>query len=233
MNYISLENHKIGSEPYYIPQNNLPEGISRYKDRIFVTVPRIKCGVPSTLNYFNLKSLRHNSSPQLRPYPNYETNEITLDHKRDPHRIVSVRRTRVDSHDRLWFIDTGINHGIYIQEPSLWIFNLKDDKLILRYQLPANIVSRKAQSEFLSITVDVDENDEENAFAYFPNPESKSIFVFDLKKKKHWVFKNNAHSGFSSIALGKVDTENNPNRLVYLSSPKEYVTLFKLKVIFY
>lgn len=191
-----------------------------------MTVPRIKCGVPSTLNYFKLKSLRDNSSPKLRPYPDYETNEITLDHKRNPHRIVSVRRTRVDSHDRLWFIDTGMNHGIYIQEPSLWIFNLKNDKLILRYQLPANLVSRKAQSEFLSITIDVDKNDKENAFAYFPNPESKSIFVFDLKKRQHWVFKNNALDGLSSIALGNVENSNNPNRLVYLTSPKEYVIFF-------
>lgn len=133
----------------------------------------------------------------------------------------------------MWFIDTGINHGIYIQEPSLWIFNLRNDKLIFRYQLPANIVSRKAQSEFLSITVDVDKNDEEKAFAYFPNPESKSIFVFDLKKKQHWVFKNNALDGLSSIALGKVENTNNPNRLVYLSSQKQYVKLFYLKIIFY
>lgn len=39
----------------YIPKNNLPMGLEVYQDRLFVTVPRWQPGVPSSLNYINLK----------------------------------------------------------------------------------------------------------------------------------------------------------------------------------
>jgi hypothetical protein len=38
----------------FIPENNLPLGLEVWKDKLFVTVPRWKAGVPSTLNYVSL-----------------------------------------------------------------------------------------------------------------------------------------------------------------------------------
>jgi len=39
----------------FIPENNLPLGLDVWKDKLFVTVPRWKSGIPSTLNYVPLK----------------------------------------------------------------------------------------------------------------------------------------------------------------------------------
>jgi hypothetical protein len=39
----------------FIPENNLPLGLDVWKDKLFVTVPRWKPGVPSTLNYVSLR----------------------------------------------------------------------------------------------------------------------------------------------------------------------------------
>lgn len=39
----------------FIPMNNLPVGLEIHGDRLFVTVPRWRYGVPSSLNYINLK----------------------------------------------------------------------------------------------------------------------------------------------------------------------------------
>lgn len=47
----------------------LPEG------KIIVTVPRRALGIPSTLNYIDA-NLPVGSSPALRPYPNFEMNEL-------------------------------------------------------------------------------------------------------------------------------------------------------------
>jgi hypothetical protein len=38
----------------FIPENNMPMGVEVYGDRLFVTVPRWRDGVPSSLNYVNL-----------------------------------------------------------------------------------------------------------------------------------------------------------------------------------
>jgi hypothetical protein len=46
-------NESIESKQF-IPENNLPLGLEVWKDKLFVTVPRWKSGVPSTLNYVSL-----------------------------------------------------------------------------------------------------------------------------------------------------------------------------------
>lgn len=40
----------------YVPLNNVPLGIEIYRDRFFVTVPRWRPGIASTLNYFRFSS---------------------------------------------------------------------------------------------------------------------------------------------------------------------------------
>lgn len=39
----------------FIPENNIPMGLEIYEDRLFITVPRWRAGVPASLNYINLK----------------------------------------------------------------------------------------------------------------------------------------------------------------------------------
>ena len=38
----------------YIPDNVIPVGLDIYKDRLFLSLPRLKHGVPATLAYINL-----------------------------------------------------------------------------------------------------------------------------------------------------------------------------------
>lgn len=113
-------------------------GTTHFKGRLFVTVPRRRPGIPSTLNYILTKSTR-GSSPSFRSFPDFETNELHVNDlslfvgscelrcilnpsiqcifsfffsqpnlSPDPKRIVSVYRTRVDECNRLWFVDTGL-----------------------------------------------------------------------------------------------------------------------------
>jgi len=41
----------------FILENNLPLGLDVWKDKLFVTVPRWKAGVPSSLNYIDIKGM--------------------------------------------------------------------------------------------------------------------------------------------------------------------------------
>lgn len=49
----------------YIQENNLPLGLERWHDKLFVTIPRWKSGIVSTLNYINLTGKFDNRTPRL------------------------------------------------------------------------------------------------------------------------------------------------------------------------
>lgn len=63
------------SNPFLVPYNNVPMSVSHYKGKLFITVPRRAPGIPSVLNYVP-DHLPVGSSPSLRPYPDYATNEL-------------------------------------------------------------------------------------------------------------------------------------------------------------
>lgn len=54
----------------FIPENNLPLGLEPYEDRLFVTMPKWKAGIPATLAV--LPKIAKEPSPKLVPYPGWE-----------------------------------------------------------------------------------------------------------------------------------------------------------------
>lgn len=113
----------------YIPENNLPVGLAAWKDKLFITIPRWKGGVASSLNYVTIGS---DKTAALKPYPSWEANFIPSDDDsavgeatakgrehaaktetsseglKDNATIVSVFRLWTDQCDRLWVMDTGL-----------------------------------------------------------------------------------------------------------------------------
>ncbi|KPJ01686.1 Protein yellow [Papilio xuthus] len=112
---------------FFVQYNNVPMGVERVGDRLFVTVPRRRYGIPSTLNYIDLTKDSKTRSPALRPYPN-------IRRSRD---LTSVYRTRADECGRLWLVDTGLleipGSPQQVQQPAIVIYDLRTDQQILRY----------------------------------------------------------------------------------------------------
>lgn len=101
------DREKAVKDGLFVQYNNLPLGLARWKNKVFVTVPKWKNGVASTLNYVDL------DGPQdqpLKPYPSFKDNLIADGAKSIPSNssIVSVFRVFVDPCDRLWVMDTGL-----------------------------------------------------------------------------------------------------------------------------
>ena len=81
-------------------------GANVWQDKLFITVPRRRSGVPSTLNYIPLKSKTRHNVP-LIPYPNWNIN-LYPDASGKLDNFVSAYRLTIDVCDRMWFVDTGI-----------------------------------------------------------------------------------------------------------------------------
>lgn len=53
-------------------------GATHYKGRLFITMPRRRVGIPSTLNYIDMSKDGREKSPKLKAYPDFETNQFMV-----------------------------------------------------------------------------------------------------------------------------------------------------------
>ncbi|PSN56703.1 Protein yellow [Blattella germanica] len=179
----------------FIQANNLPLGVERWHDKLFVTVPRWKAGVPSTLNYISLKET--DKSPKLIPYPDLASNTLPenkieeTDVENGTH-IISVFRIRADACDRLWVMDTGVDDvvGEYRQlaPPRILVYDLHNDTLI--HSFTFNHEHVKEDSFFANINVDVESDNCDDAYAYIPDLGSYGVVVYSLKDDDSWRIKH-------------------------------------------
>ncbi|XP_034952021.1 protein yellow-like [Chelonus insularis] len=159
----------------YMPENGLPVGIEIWQNKLFVTVPRWKDGIPATLNYISLDTHR-GGSPKLNPYPNWAQNkagdcEIGL---------TTAYRIHADECDRLWVLDTGTigigNTTIQACPYTLNIFDLTTDKIIRKYPLKPDDIN---QNTFIAnIAVDLGPGGCDDAFAYMSDELGYGLIVY-------------------------------------------------------
>ncbi|CAH1642793.1 unnamed protein product [Spodoptera littoralis] len=162
---------------FFKQYNNIPIGFEVYNQKVFITVPRRRYGIPSTLNVVPLET---GTSPLLKPYPNTDSIDS----------FVSVYRPRVDSCKRLWMVDTGLievpNNFEQKRAPQIIIYDLETDTEILRHEIPMDVLVNGTTSGLTSITVDVLPSKCDDAYAYINDLARNGIIVFSLKQRSLW-----------------------------------------------
>ncbi|XP_051161772.1 protein yellow-like isoform X2 [Leptopilina boulardi] len=162
-------------EGSYIPENNLPLGLEVWEDRVFITLPKWKSGIPVTLT--TVPRYSTTKSPKLKPYPNWEWNNAG-----NCEGLTSVFRIQVDDCQRLWVLDSGkieiTNSSEQICPPAIFIFDLKTDRLLHKYILPKDHI--KEDCLYSNIIVDVRHGFCELAVAYISDVFRFGVVVYDL-----------------------------------------------------
>lgn len=170
----------------FIPINNVPLGIDRWRSRLFVTLPRWKNGIPASLASLPLPAL--DRSPPMRPYPSWDWHSNPESPQPDCTRLMSVYRIWVDECDRLWVLDSGIvNATIQINPvcpPKILVFDLRTDQPIFLYELPPDQV--KEDSLHSNLIVDIRNGRCNDAYAYITDVWRFGITVFSLAKGDSW-----------------------------------------------
>uniref|UniRef100_A0A146LL41 Protein yellow n=1 Tax=Lygus hesperus TaxID=30085 RepID=A0A146LL41_LYGHE len=167
----------------FVPESNLPLGLEIYENRLFVTLPRWRKGTPATLAWVPLDS--PSKSPQLIPYPSWDWHQPG-----NCQGITTVFRLNVDDCGRLWVVDTGSEDILgtltTVCPPKILVFDLKTDKLLVRYELPKTQV--KEGSLFTNIIADVLTC--KKTYAYVNDVFRFGLIVYDLEKNKSWRVEN-------------------------------------------
>ncbi|XP_014616127.1 PREDICTED: protein yellow-like [Polistes canadensis] len=167
----------------YIPENALPVGIEIWRNKLFVTVPRWRNGIPATLNYIPLE--KHiGGSPKLIPYPNWAQNKAGACGSG----LTTAYRIHADVCDRLWVLDTGtIGIGdttVQACPYTLNIFDLTTDKILRQYRLRPEDIN---QNTFIAnIAVDLGKGGCDDAFAYMSDELGYGLIVYSWGQNKSW-----------------------------------------------
>ncbi|GBP13544.1 L-dopachrome tautomerase yellow-f2 [Eumeta japonica] len=165
---------------------------------LFPGVIRTQCenanGILSTLNYLDLTQDSRVKSPSLRPYPDFGFSR----------NLYSVYRTRVDECNRLWMVDTGRleipNQHQQIQPPAIVVFDLTTDRQLFRYEFKRSDLPREnTPAGLISVTVDIQNNKCDDAYAYIPDLVSYGLIIFSLKENDSWRL-SNAYFSFTPTA---------------------------------
>ncbi|KAL0104712.1 hypothetical protein PUN28_016383 [Cardiocondyla obscurior] len=161
----------------YIAENNLPLGLDVWRDKVFITLPKWKPGIPATLATVPRHS--KTKSPKLKPYPNWHWHQPGSCES-----LTSVFRVQVDECDRLWVLDSGktelAKRSKQICPPAIFIFDLRTDTLVRKYTLPDEQI--KQDSLYINIAVDIRKNDCGSAVAYLADVWRYGIVVYDFFK---------------------------------------------------
>lgn len=159
------------------------------RSRLFVTVPRFLDGVPYTLGLVSKTS--GPSGPLIEPYPN-----AAIQANPDSNNcqgIVSVFRIQIDECNRLWVLDSGKIGDKRVCLPKLLAFDMKTDKLIHRYQIPANQVPCEL-SLLVNLLVEVQDPSPlgscANTKVYMADVSVPGLIVYDMAKGKSWRITN-------------------------------------------
>lgn len=164
-------------------------GANRWGDKLFITVPRRRFGVPSTLNYVSMSSPNKHNVP-LIPYPSWEMNQLSAEASQ---RLVSIYRVAIDPCDRLWAVDTGtietLGNRTDIQPHSIVTIDLKTDTIINRYTIPSEHL--RPATALALIQIDVTKDTCDDAYAYLPDLAGYGLIVYSLKDNKSWRVNHN------------------------------------------
>ncbi|XP_033761358.1 major royal jelly protein 1-like [Pecten maximus] len=167
----------------YIPNNNIIVGMKVYDDVVYVTVPRWRLGVPSTLN----KVVVRNGTSVLQAFPSMEMQEIG-----NCHALQHVESMEIDPNTGwMWIIDTGRINFLSTDctatenlcPAKIVVYDINKMEEVTRHEFPNEVVNR--QTNFLNDIV-IQYFNNEPRFAYISDTLDFKLVVYDrIQNQSH------------------------------------------------
>lgn len=188
------------SDDEYVVENNVIAGIKVYGESVYVTVPRWRDGVPSSLNKL---VKRTNGDILMKPFPNWDLNK-----KGDCTAIQFAQSMEIDPNTGyMWVIDTGridtmsrFGRSQNLCPAKIVIIDITNKAVVHSYEFPENVVS--STSNFLNDIV-IDYIEGVARFAYISDAGDGKICVYDYEADDSYYFEDSSmkssSGGFAPI----------------------------------
>lgn len=156
----------------YIPKNNFLRRLRLWRDKMFVTIPRWKSGIPVTLAEIRADSANGSSSPPLSAYPSWSLQQLN-----NCSALQSVHSVEVDEQDNLWILDNGAVEELEttrrVCPPKLVIVSLNNNSVVRSVTVPENVLIE--DSTLTCMTLD---KEARVAFIADSNVQSSAFLVY-------------------------------------------------------
>ncbi|XP_045497355.1 protein yellow-like [Colias croceus] len=167
----------------YIQSNVIPLGVERWKNRVFVSTPRWKKGIPASLSV--LPVVAQETSPPLTPYPNWDWH--TADNCTG---ITSVFRMVIDHCGIMWVLDSGQIEAFetprQLCPPTLIAIDLEKDTIVGKFPIPEQFVLQ--DSLITNIIVDSRDPQCKDLHVYISDVRRYGLIVFRGADGEFWKF---------------------------------------------
>ncbi|KYN26654.1 Protein yellow [Trachymyrmex cornetzi] len=173
----------------YIPANNFITTVKFWKDKMYLTLPRWKDGVPVTLGMTSTKPINGITAPKLEAFPTWDMQKLG-----DCTAFQLVHGMEIDLKGRIWILDTGRPTSLRESKadcsPRLVIFDLENNNKIVRtYQFPEHVV--RCKTAYLN---DIVLDHEDGGMAYITDTDitDPGIIVFSLRDNNSWKIRHDS-----------------------------------------
>lgn len=193
----------------YIPQNSAINGIKLYKRRVFVTVPRLKPGVPSTLNeVIEAPPGQNGSTHILRPFPSWEMQKVG-----DCDALQRVQSMEIDPKTGyMWIIDTGYiasMEDVDVQPVDscpgkIIIFDINSHTEVHRYVIP-KVVTGYGLYYLNDVVLGYSEG--KARYAFMSDTLDYKLVVYDYKQNTSYAYSHpnmRADENYTNITISNI-----------------------------
>lgn len=183
----------------YLPQNIIVAGVMYYESSFYMSLPRMRDGVPATIAKISKEG---DSTPLLEPFPSWEMNTLG-----DCSAIQNSQNVEIDTKGRMWIIDSGRVETLSrnpknVCKPKLVIYDIPHKSVVATHVFPEEVAG--ANSTYLYDLV-VDESDGDYAYIADNSAKDPGIIVFSLKGNASWKIRHESMRADPQATQFKVD----------------------------
>ncbi|PNF17318.1 hypothetical protein B7P43_G04985 [Cryptotermes secundus] len=201
----------------FIPENTTISGVKVWRDRLYVTLPRWRRGVPVTLASVPLPTAGRylNTSPKLEPFPSWE-----MQHVGNCSALQNVQNVEIHPDGYMWVIDSGrvdtlSQHPDSRCAPKIFVFDLSSGTspgvIVREVTFPDSVISRDTYLE--DIVLDTDGS----GYTYISDSSENDpgLIVYSWKENRSWKVRDGrsmrADPGVRSLSINGVYVDINRN----------------------
>lgn len=164
----------------FVPDNCVLFDVKAVDGEVFVTVPRLKHGVPSSVN----RLLVRQNDTVLRPYPSWKINAAG-----ECENIQNAYAIEIDTLRRMWIIDSGsrdtFTRPVNDCPPKLVVWDMVAEQEVRRFELPRELVLRNG-AMLRGLVVEPAADDDEDWFAYIADTKGEQLLVYSWRENDAW-----------------------------------------------